>query len=125
MACGIAVVSVMMGIGGGTFGVPALTLFGFPIHRAVGTSAALGVVISIVGGLGFILTGLGVAGRPTYAIGYASLIGMALMVPATVVSAPWGVRLANILSRFWLRRAFALFLGLTGIRMAISLTIAA
>ncbi|KAF0224233.1 MAG: hypothetical protein FD176_1393 [Rhodospirillaceae bacterium] len=32
--------SAMMGIGGGTFAVPTLTLFGTPIHRAVGTASA-------------------------------------------------------------------------------------
>jgi uncharacterized protein len=117
----IACVSVMMGIGGGTFGVPLLTLFGYPIHRAVGTAAAVGVIIAIVGGLGFILSGLNVDGRPPFSLGYASLIGVALIIPATILSAPWGVSLANVLSRFWLRRAFALFLGITGLRMIYSL----
>jgi uncharacterized protein len=117
----IACISVMMGIGGGTFGVPALTLFNYPIHRAVGTAAAMGIIIAIIGGIGFILGGLGTTGRPPYSLGYASLVGVAMIVPATFISAPWGVALANILSRFWLRRAFALFLGLTGLRMAYSL----
>jgi uncharacterized protein len=113
----IACVSVMMGIGGGTFGVPILTLFGYPIHRAVGTAAAVGIIIATVGGLGFILSGLGVEGRPPFSLGYASLVGVALIIPATLLSAPWGVALANVLSRFWLRRAFAIFLGITAIRM--------
>jgi uncharacterized protein len=121
LAFGIACISVMMGIGGGTFGVPILTLFNYPIHRAVGTAAAVGIIVAIVGGIGFILGGLGVAGRPPYSLGYASLIGVATIIPATFISAPWGVRLANVLSRFWLRRAFAVFLGLTGLRMAHSL----
>jgi uncharacterized protein len=118
---GIACISVMMGIGGGTFGVPILTLFGYPIHRAVGTAAAVGIIIAAVGGLGFILSGLGVNGRPPFSLGYASLIGVALIIPATLLSAPWGVALANILSRFWLRRAFALFLGITSVRMIANL----
>jgi uncharacterized protein len=121
MAFTIACVSVMMGIGGGTFGVPTLTLFGFPIHRAVGTAAAVGIIIAIVGGIGFLLGGIGVPGRPPYSVGYTSLVGIAMIVPATFISAPWGVTLANSLSRFWLRRAFALFLGITGLRMASSL----
>jgi uncharacterized protein len=121
MGFGIACVSVMMGIGGGTFGVPLLTLFGYRIHRAVGTAAAVGIIIALVGGIGFSLGGLGVAGRPPYSLGYASLVGVAMIVPATIISAPWGVALANSLSRLWLRRAFALFLGLTGLRMAASL----
>jgi uncharacterized membrane protein YfcA len=58
MASVIAAVSVMMGIGGGTLTVPALTLFGYPIHRAVGTAAAIGVLIAVPGALGFVLGGL-------------------------------------------------------------------
>jgi hypothetical protein len=39
----IGVVSSMMGIGGGTFSVPALTLLNQPVHRAVGTANLLGL----------------------------------------------------------------------------------
>lgn len=121
MASGIAGVSVMMGIGGGTFTVPVLTLFGYPIHRAVGTAAAVGVLIAIPGAVGFVLGGLGEVGRPPWSLGYASLIGAAVLIPATVVAAPWGAALAHRLDPLWLRRAFALFLGATGLRMAFSL----
>jgi uncharacterized membrane protein YfcA len=41
--------SSMMGIGGGTFSVMTLTLFNEPIHRAVGTAALFGLVISLPG----------------------------------------------------------------------------
>src|SRR5437868_1680370 len=58
--------STMMGIGGGTIGVPAMTLFGMPIHRAVGTASAFGVIISIPGTIGAILSGWGAAHLPTY-----------------------------------------------------------
>ena len=51
--------SSMMGIGGGTFSVMALTLFNVPIHRAVGTAALLGLVISLPGTVGFIVAGWG------------------------------------------------------------------
>lgn len=121
MAFAIACVSVMMGIGGGTFTVPTLTLFGYPIHRAVGTAAAIGVLIAIPGGIGFAITGLGMPDRPPWSLGYASLIGVALIIPATFIAAPWGAALAHRMNRVWLRRAFALFLGITGVKMAISL----
>lgn len=121
MAAGIAGVSVMMGIGGGTFTVPVLTLFGYPIHRAVGTAAAIGVLIAIPGAIGFAATGWDAAGRPPGSLGYASLVGVAALIPTTMLAAPWGVALAHRLSRIWLRRAFAVFLGLTAMRMAASL----
>lgn len=110
-------VSAMMGIGGGTFGVTVMTLFGRPIHQAVATSAGLGLIISIPGALGFMLSGLGVDARPPFSIGYVNLIGLALIVPATVLAAPWGAELAHAISRKTLARAFAFFLLLTSLRM--------
>ncbi len=121
MATLISGVSVMMGIGGGTFTVPVLTLFGYPIHRAVGTAAAIGVLIAVPGAIGFVLGGLGEVGRPMGSFGYANLIGVAALIPTTVMAAPWGADLAHRLPRIWLRRAFALFLAITGVRMAVSL----
>jgi uncharacterized protein len=121
MAFLIAGISVMMGIGGGTLSVPTLTLFRYPIHRAVGTAAAIGLFIAIPGAVGFIWGGVGVEERPPYSLGYASLIGFACMVPMTIIAAPWGAALAHKLNTLWLRRAFALFLALTGLRMVMSL----
>ena len=121
MAFSIASVSVMMGVGGGTFTVPALALFGYPIHRAVGTAAALGVLIAIPGGIGFAVSGLGVPGRPPGSMGYVSLVGVALIIPGSLLAAPWGARLAHWFDQKWLRRSFALFLGVTGVKMAFSL----
>jgi uncharacterized membrane protein YfcA len=117
----IAGVSVMMGIGGGTFTVPTLTLFNYPIHKAVGTAAAFGVLIAVPGAIGFAISGLGKSGLPPLSLGYANILGVALIVPATIVAAPWGATLAHRLNRTWLRRAFALFLGITGLRMASNL----
>ncbi len=94
-----------------------MTLFGRPIHQAVATSAGLGLIISIPGALGFMLSGLGVDARPPFSIGYVNLIGLALIVPATVLAAPWGAELAHAISRKTLARAFAFFLLLTSLRM--------
>lgn len=113
--------STMMGIGGGTLSVPTLTLFNFPIKRAVGTASALGLVIAIPGTIGFLYSGIGMPNRPPLSIGYVSLIGFALIVPATMLAAPWGARMAHAMSTKWLRRAFALFLAITSARMFYSL----
>jgi len=109
--------SAMMGIGGGTFGVTVMTLYGHPIHRAVATAAGLGLIISVPGAIGFVISGLGVEARPPFSIGYVNLIGLALIVPATVLAAPWGAELAHAISRKTLARTFAFFLLLTSLRM--------
>jgi len=115
----IGAISAMMGIGGGTLSVPSLTLFGTPIHRAVGTSAGFGLVIAIPGTIGFMIAGWGKPGLPPYSIGYVSLLAFAMIVPLTVLAAPWGAKLAHSLSQSALRKAFAIFLGITSIRMLI------
>ena len=118
---GIGGISAMMGIGGGTLSVPILTMFTYPIHRAVATAAAFGLLIAVPASIGFIWVGWNEPALPAWSLGYVNLIGFALIVPATIVSVPIGVRLSHWLSEFALRRAFALFLGLTAVRMFIDL----
>src|SRR4030095_2843715 len=65
----IGAVSSMMGIGGGTLSVPALTLMNQPVHRAVGTANLLGLAIAIPGTLGYLFA-RPVAAVPPATIGY-------------------------------------------------------
>jgi uncharacterized membrane protein YfcA len=109
--------SVMMGIGGGTFGVSAMTLYGVPIHRAVATAAGFGFLIALPGAVGMIVNGWNAEGLPPFSLGYVNLIGLALIVPATIVAAPWGVAIAHRLTRTQLRLAFGTFLCLTALRV--------
>jgi len=117
VGAGIGFFSVLMGLGGGTLGVPLLTAFGVPIHQAVGTAAGLGLLIGIPGCVALAFSGWGVPGLPPLSAGYVSLLGLAAITPATWVATPFGARIAHRLSRRWLRRAFALFLALTAARM--------
>lgn len=110
--------SVMMGIGGGTFGVSVMTLFGVPIHRAVATAAGFGFLIALPGSIGMIVGGWNASGLPPFSLGYINLVGLALIVPATIIAAPWGVAIAHRLTRTQLRVAFGTFLCATALRMA-------
>jgi len=49
--------SAPMGIGGGVFNTPIFKMFGYPINVAIGTSAAIGFLIALIGGIGFALSG--------------------------------------------------------------------
>ncbi|MCU0893898.1 MAG: sulfite exporter TauE/SafE family protein [Rhodospirillales bacterium] len=117
-------VSSMMGIGGGSLSVPVMSACRYPIRTAVGTAAAIGLIIAVPGALGFIATGWGTPGPgwgtpglPPGSLGYVNLIGFALIVPATMLAAPWGARVAHAIKPQLLRRAFAAFLCLTSLRM--------
>lgn len=113
--------SSLMGIGGGTFSVAALTFFGKPIHTAVGTSAALGFFIALPGALGFMLVGYGQEGLPLSSVGYVNFLAVACLMPVTALFAPLGARLAHSFSRETLEKAFSLFLVITAMRMFWSL----
>lgn len=120
LATVIGFVSALMGIGGGTLGVPTLAAFSYPIHRAVGTAAAFGVVIAIPAVLGFIISGWDAPGRPPFSLGYVSLVATAIILPFTTYFAPIGARLAHSLEPIWVKRAFALFLVITAGKMLYS-----
>jgi uncharacterized membrane protein YfcA len=116
-ALGNGALSAMMGIGGGAFGATILQLHGVAIHRAIGTSAGFGLMIAVPGTIGMIVNGWGHSGLPPLSLGYVNLMAVFLIVPATMISTPWGVRAAHALSRTALRRVFAVFLGITALRM--------
>jgi len=110
-------ISVMMGIGGGTLGVPTLTLFSYPIRKAVGTAAAIGLIIAVPGTLMSIYFGWDAEGRPPFSLGYVNLIGFFLIIPASTYAAPLGAKIAHTIDPSKLKLIFALFLGFTGLRM--------
>jgi uncharacterized membrane protein YfcA len=114
--------SAMMGVGGGAVSTLILSLYGQPIHAAVGLSAGVGVIISVVGAIGFVLAGLPHQDlMPPLSIGYVSLIGLALMGPVSAFFAPYGARIAHTLSRRKLELALGIFLWIVAIRFVISL----
>ena len=109
--------SSMMGIGGGTFSVMTLTLFNEPIHRAVGTAALFGLVISLPGMLGFVAAGWDDPRIPTASLGYVNLVGFACIAPATVLAAPLGAKIAHAFSAKRLNMLFGAFLIIASIRL--------
>ena len=125
----IGLLSTLMGVGGGLFANLLMTFYGRPIHQAVATSSALAVLISIPGAIGYVYAGWpaaanfpGVAAlQPPFAIGYVSLIGAALVMPTSLLTAPLGVRAAHAMSKRTLEAAFGCYLFLVGSRFLISL----
>lgn len=117
----IGLVSTLMSIGGGMFVVTLLTLCGWPILRAVATSSGFGPLIAIPGLLGYMWAGWGAAGLPEFSLGYVSVLGALIVMSASVVAAPLGVRVAHGISRRKLELAFAVFLAFVATRLLISM----
>jgi uncharacterized protein len=125
----VGLLSTLMGVGGGLFSNLLMTFYGRPIHQAVATSAALAVLISIPGALGYVYAGWPAAAHyPAvlalqwpFALGYVSLIGAVLVMPTSLLTAPLGVRAAHAMSKRTLEIAFGCYLFIVGSRFAISL----
>ena len=118
----IGLYSAVMGVGGGSVSTLFLMLHGTPIHAAVGISAGIGVLISILGTVGFILAGWPYqALLPPLSLGFVSLVGLVLMAPIAAAVAPFGARLAHRLPKRRLEIAFGLFLLAVAIRFTASL----
>ncbi len=113
----IGAFSAMMGIGGGTLSVPILTLLSFPVHRAVGTASLFGLTIAVPGVLGFAFAGQNINGLLPISLGYINLPAAVTISIATFFCAPLGVKIAHRLNASGLRLAFAVFLGISGIKM--------
>lgn len=121
MAIATGFFSVMVGIGGGTITVPLLTLYNYPMHKAVGTAAAIGLVISLPGALALLLLGETPSDAPVGTMGMVNVIGFACIVPLTVFCAPIGAALAVKLDSARLKKVFAVVLLITGLRMLLEL----
>lgn len=115
MGGGVGFLSVLMGIGGGTFGVPMMTLFGMPIHRAVGTASGFGLIIALPSAIGFLT--MQIDNPPPLTLGAVNLPAFAVIVAMTLLTTPLGVRLAHAMNPGPLKRAFGGFLILVALNM--------
>jgi uncharacterized membrane protein YfcA len=114
----IGAVSAVLGIGGGTLTVPFLVWCNTQVRKAVATSSACGLPIAVAGGVGFVFTGWGVSSSlPPLSFGFVYLPALLGISVASVLFAPLGARLAHWLAPHILKRLFAVFLAILGLRM--------
>jgi uncharacterized membrane protein YfcA len=113
----IGFLSVLMGIGGGSFGVPLMTLYNQPIHRAVATAAGFGLLLAVPSVIAFLLVSGAGANRPPFTLGQVNLVAFALVVAMTLITTPLGVRLAHWMNPKPLKRVFAFFIMIMALNM--------
>ena len=113
----VGFLSVLMGIGGGSFGVPVMTLFGSPFHRAVATAAGFGALIAVPSVAAFLLVSIPAEAQPPFTIGAVNIPSFLAVIAMTLITAPIGVRLAHAAEPKILRRFFAVFILAVAISM--------
>ncbi|WP_421999117.1 sulfite exporter TauE/SafE family protein [Reyranella sp.] len=113
----VGVLASAVGVGGGTLSTPVLTLFSFPLKRAIGAGALFNLVIAVPATVFFLIHDIGRPGRTSDAIGDVALICVAaLSLPALFV-APIAVRWAMRAPVLMLRRLFAFCLVVVAVRL--------
>ncbi len=115
LGSGLGFFSALMGIGGGTFGVPMMSLYSFSIHRAVATAAGFGIIIAVPSAIAFLM--LPVDHAPPYTVGAVNLPAFGITIMMTWITTPYGAALAHRLDARPLKRVFALFITVVALNM--------
>lgn len=118
LAVGIGILSTLFGIGGGTMLVPAITLIaGLSIRQAIGSSAAIGAVLALVGTTGLIQAGWENDALPPNTLGFVVPLAGLAIITGTLITTPLGVKLAHSMEPRLLKKGFGLLLLLVGIKL--------
>ena len=113
----IGFISVPLGIGGGSLMVPFMRTFGYDIRKSIGTSAAVGFLISVSGAMTMIIGGEIIDNVKTpFSIGYINLLGFVIFVPVTMVMARIGAKIVYKIDKKLLSKIFGTFLLIVSIR---------
>ena len=106
----------MVGIGGGTLFTPYFKASGMEPKLAIGTSAAIGLPLSLAGALAYGWQGWGVSGDQ-WAVGYIDIPAALALVLGTLLTVRLGVATAHWLPSRALAGLFALFLIVNGFHL--------
>lgn len=113
-------VSSIFGIGGGTLSVPFLRRSQLPMAQAVGTSAACGLPIALMGTAANIVLGYDNDQVPALATGYVYWPAFFGIVLTSVLFARLGALLAHRLPAEQLQKLFAILLVVVGSKFLLS-----
>ena len=110
-----------VGVGSGTLSTPVLSLFSFPVQRAVGAGALFNLAVALPATGFFLAHDRGAAGRPLDSFGDVAIACLlALSLPALAiapVAAAWSTRVPAVL----LCRLFAFCLAIVAFRLLLRL----
>ena len=117
----IGAISALVSIGGGSLTVPYLTWSNIELKKAIGTSAAIGLPISIAGTLGYLINGWDNSSIENYTFGFVYLPAVFLISITSYFTAPYGATLATKLPVSKLKKLFAVLLAMLSIKMFLTI----
>ena len=116
----IGIVCGLVSAGGAFLTVPFMLFCGVAMHTAIGTAAAVGIPVAVIGTLGFVISGWRVESLPAYSLGFVFLPALVALVVGSMLTARFGARLAHRLPVATLKRVFAGLLLVLATKMVVS-----
>lgn len=101
--------SVLLGIGGGSLGVPFMSLHRIAIHRAVATAAGFGLAIAVPSAIAWLFVDVQDP-VPPLTFGAVNIPAFLIIVPMTFLFAPLGANVAHSMDARPLKKLFGIFL---------------
>ena len=117
----VGALSSLVGVGGGIITIPLMIMCNVPMINCIGTSAAIGLPISVAGAIGYVVTGLDKSHLPPLSLGYVYIPALAGLVLGSIVTVPFGARVAHGMPVALLKRIFAVVLIILAAKMLYSL----
>ena len=102
--------SALLGIAGGTITVITMSVCKRPIYQAVATASGVGLIIGLVGALGFLILGFNKTDLPFGSLGFINIPAVLIISLVSILTAPIGVEWAHNLEENKLKRLFGLYL---------------
>ena len=102
--------SAPMGIGGGVFNTPIFKMFGYPINVAIGTSAAIGFLIALIGAVGFAISGTYFNINVPLSLGFINIPTFLIFIPITTFMAKIGAETVHKFNKRLIGRIFGIYL---------------
>ena len=102
--------SAPMGIGGGIINTPILKMFGYTINTAIGSSAAIGFLIALIGATGFIITGNYFNIEAPLSFGFVNIPAFLIFAPITMFMAKIGAKTVHKVNKRIVGKLFGIFL---------------
>jgi uncharacterized membrane protein YfcA len=116
----IGTICGLVSAGGAFLTVPFMLWCGVPLRTAIGTAALLGIPVAVIGTFGYLVSGWSIPQLPAWSAGFILLPALLGLVCGSVVTAPFGARLAHRLPVLALKRIFALLLYLLATKMLLT-----
>ena len=109
--------SAPMGIGGGVFNTPIFKIFGYPINVAIGSSAAIGFLIALIGAIGFAASGSYLNINAPLSLGFVNIPTFLIFIPITTFMAKIGAESVHKFDKRLIGKFLGIYLFIVACRL--------